>query len=41
MSTNFASDEADVFLEARGDGENDLRRNAMVSGLHHIPSENH
>ncbi|KAH7398262.1 P-loop containing nucleoside triphosphate hydrolase protein [Pyrenochaeta sp. MPI-SDFR-AT-0127] len=26
-------DEADVFLEARGDGENDLRRNAMVSVL--------
>jgi hypothetical protein len=26
------SDEADVFLEARGEGENDLRRNAMVSG---------
>jgi hypothetical protein len=27
-----ASDEADVFLEARGEGENDLKRNAMVSG---------
>ncbi|KAG9194544.1 hypothetical protein G6011_04579 [Alternaria panax] len=26
-------DEADVFLEARGRGENDLRRNAMVSVL--------
>ncbi|KAF2688250.1 P-loop containing nucleoside triphosphate hydrolase protein [Lentithecium fluviatile CBS 122367] len=26
-------DEADVFLEARGEGENDLRRNAMVSVL--------
>ncbi|CAN9212722.1 unnamed protein product [Alternaria alternata] len=26
-------DEADVFLEARGDGENDLQRNAMVSVL--------
>ncbi|TGJ80301.1 hypothetical protein E0Z10_g8460 [Xylaria hypoxylon] len=25
-------DEADVFLEARGEGDNDLRRNAMVSG---------
>ncbi|KAI5378807.1 hypothetical protein J4E82_002258 [Alternaria postmessia] len=26
-------DEADVFLEARGDGENDLQRNAMVSDI--------
>jgi len=26
-------DEADVFLEARGEGDNDLRRNAMVSVL--------
>ncbi|KAJ4301552.1 hypothetical protein N0V90_003645 [Kalmusia sp. IMI 367209] len=26
-------DEADVFLEARGEGENDLRRNAMVSDI--------
>ncbi|KAF1956039.1 P-loop containing nucleoside triphosphate hydrolase protein [Byssothecium circinans] len=26
-------DEADVFLEARGEGENDLQRNAMVSVL--------
>ncbi|KAE9374033.1 P-loop containing nucleoside triphosphate hydrolase protein [Stipitochalara longipes BDJ] len=26
-------DEADVFLEARGEGENDLKRNAMVSVL--------
>ncbi|RYP47914.1 hypothetical protein DL768_006110 [Monosporascus sp. mg162] len=26
-------DEADVFLEARGEGDNDLRRNAMVSDL--------
>ncbi|KAI1116481.1 hypothetical protein F5Y14DRAFT_459113 [Nemania sp. NC0429] len=26
-------DEADVFLESRGDGDNDLRRNAMVSVL--------
>lgn len=25
------SDEADVFLEARGEGENDLKRNTMVS----------
>jgi hypothetical protein len=31
--TCFASDEADVFLEARGEGDNDLRRNAMVSGM--------
>jgi hypothetical protein len=26
------SDEADVFLEARGEGENNFQRNAMVSG---------
>lgn len=38
VSTDDISDEADVFLEARGSGENDLRRNAMVSGEFWMPS---
>jgi hypothetical protein len=33
LLADVTSDEADVFLEARGRGENDLRRNAMVSVL--------
>jgi hypothetical protein len=31
-SAHEASDEADVFLESRNDGERELQRNAMVSG---------
>lgn len=33
LLVDVSSDEADVFLEARGSGENDLKRNAMVSGM--------